>query len=133
MESRQQVHSHSDYEPLFASRLDWPIVRSGPRPWVFWGPFWRLDRMVWSQNGSVSKVFFRPDCSVQSNLYRKMGTVSETVTGPLSFPLPRISALPLALLGSGNAVYELVDPNPFEWGPVGKTLNRGLRTRLLER
>ena len=55
------------------------------------------------------------------------------VTGPLSFPLPRISALPLALPGSGNAVYELVDPNPFEWGPVGKTLNRGLRTRLLER
>src|SRR5438046_10049852 len=58
--------------------LDWPIVWSGPRPWVFWGPFWRPDRMVWSQNGSVSKVFFRPDCSVQSNLYRKMGTVSET-------------------------------------------------------
>src|SRR5436190_17546312 len=55
------------------------------------------------------------------------------VTGPLSFPLPRISALPPALPGSGNAVYELVDPNPFEWGPVGKTLNRGLRTRLLER
>src|SRR5438045_9599908 len=54
------------------------------------------------------------------------------VTGPLSFPLPCISALPPALPGSGNAVYELVDPNPFEWGPVGKTLNRGLRTRLLE-
>src|SRR5947207_12462903 len=78
MESRQQVHSHSDYEPLFASRLDWPIVWSSPRLWVFWGPFWRLDRMVWSQNGSVSKVFFRPDHSVQSNLYRKMGTISET-------------------------------------------------------
>src|SRR5438045_7988262 len=58
--------------------LDWPIVWSGPRPWVFWGPFWRPDHMVWSQNGSVSKVFFRPDHSVQSNLYRKMGTVSRS-------------------------------------------------------
>src|SRR5438045_2213797 len=64
--------------PSMWQEVDWPIVRSGPRPWVFWGPFWRPDRMVWSQNGLVSKVFFRPDCSVQSNLYRKMGTVSET-------------------------------------------------------
>ena len=58
--------------------LDWPIVQSGPRPWVFWGLFLRLDHMVQSQNGSVSKVFFRLDCLVQSNLYGKMGTVSET-------------------------------------------------------
>src|SRR5437667_4789110 len=58
--------------------LDWPIVWSSPRPWVFWGLFWRLDHMVWSQNSSVSKVFFRPDRLVQSNLYRKMGTISET-------------------------------------------------------
>src|SRR5438045_8402391 len=43
------------------SELDWPIVRSGPRLWVFWGPFWRLDHMVCSHHGSVSTVFFRPD------------------------------------------------------------------------
>ena len=30
---------------------------------------------------------------------------SQSVTGPLSFPLPRISALPMPLPGSGNAVH----------------------------
>src|SRR5438045_7941624 len=75
----QEVIPTASREPsinaVSSSDIDWPIVRSGPRPWVFWGPFWRPDRMVRSQNGSVSKIFFRPDRSVQSNLYRKMGTI----------------------------------------------------------
>ena len=57
--------------------LDWPTVQSGPRLWVFWGLFLRLDHMVQSQ-----VIFFRLDHLVQSHFYEKMGTISET--GPYS-------------------------------------------------
>src|SRR5438045_4345363 len=89
------------------------------------------NRGLYSCNRVDGRVFGIMSQGDSANVYSCNN--DRNVTGPLSFPLPRISALPPALPGSGNAVYELVDPNPSEWGLVGKTLNRGLRTRLLER